>query len=87
MIATKEEPAKVRVAQISQADMDDALAEVRKNIGYYSDIKEGIIPAEHCEQCDYCIETMIQEEVVDVNELGMTKKQRDYQRRYQKDYA
>ena len=42
----------------------------------------GIIPAEHCEQCDYCVETMIQEEVIDVNELGMNKKQRDYQRRY-----
>ena len=82
VIATKEEPAKVRVAQISQADMDDALAEVKKNIGYYSDIKEGIIPAEHCEQCDYCVETMIQEEVIDVNELGMTKKQRDYKNRY-----
>ena len=82
VIATKEDPCKVRVAQISQADMDEALEEVKKNIGYYSEIREGKIPAEHCEQCDYCTETMIQEEIIDVNEIGMNRKQREYQKRY-----
>ena len=78
VIATKEDPPKVCVAQISQYDMDEAHTEVRANIKHYYDIKTGKAEPEHCEQCDYCVETMIQEEVIDVSELGMTKKQREY---------
>ena len=78
VIATKEDPPKVVVAQIAQYNMDEAFEEVRKNIQYFYDIKTGKKPPVPCGDCDYCVETLIQDEVIDTDELGMTKKQRDY---------
>ena len=78
VIATKEDPPKVVVAEIKQHNMDEALEEVKRNIKKFYAIKMGELPPENCGECDYCVETMIQTEIIDTDMLGVSKKQRDY---------
>ena len=75
-IATKEKPAHLAIAKIEQADLDEALEKVIKNIPRYQAIKLGEIEPERCEEydCDYCTETLIITEAIDSNFLGLPKR-------------
>lgn len=76
VIATKEKPAHLEVCEIKQYDLDDALENVKKNIGRYQAIKNGELEPERCEDynCDYCTESRIITEAIDSNLLGMPRK-------------
>ncbi len=76
-IGTKEKPAHLAVAEITQYDLDEALEKVIKNAPRYQAIKNREIEPERCEDynCDYCTETTIITEPIDSNFLGLPKKQ------------
>lgn len=77
VVATKEDPAHLAVGEISQWNMDEALATVRKHIVHFQKIKTGELEAERCEDygCDYCTTTKILTEAIDTDLFGMSTAQ------------
>ena len=77
VVATKEKPAHLAVGEMSQWDMDEALARVKKDIVHFQRIKNGEIAPERCEEynCDYCTSTKVITEPIDVDLLGMSAAQ------------
>jgi len=57
--ASKEEYPDIEVIQIEQKLMDEALAEVEKNIPKIIALKNGEIDPLRCEMCDYCKHTKV----------------------------
>lgn len=56
-VATKEETTDVRIFQIPQSVLDNALKEVEDNIEHFAAIKAGLVEPERCDDCDYCRKT------------------------------
>lgn len=77
VIATKENPPHLAVAEINQWNMDEALDKVRANIKRFQLIKNGELEAERCEEygCDYCTSTKVIEHPIDTDMLGMSAAQ------------
>ena len=77
VVATKEQPAHLAVGEISQWNMDEALAVVRKHIVHFQKIKTGEVEAERCEDygCDYCTTTKVLTELIDTDLFGMSTAQ------------
>lgn len=78
VVATKESPAHFEVGEMSQENMDNALAVIKANIQRYQRIKLREIKPERCEDygCDYCTETHIVKEAIDTDEFGLSAKQK-----------
>ena len=76
-IATKETPAHLAVAEISQYDLDEALEKVKAFAPRYQAIKNGEIQPTRCDEygCDYCTATHFITEPIDSNYLGMSPRQ------------
>jgi hypothetical protein len=57
--------------------MDQSLETVRKNIVRFQKIKNGMLPAERCEDygCDYCTGTKVITEPIDTDLFGMSAAQ------------
>lgn len=77
VIATKESPAHLEVAEINQYDMDEALEAVKAEVPRIKAIKEGTIAPERCEEynCKYCTETRILDKPIQYERLGMRRKE------------
>ena len=77
VVATKEQPTHLAVGEISQWNMDEALAVVRKHIVEFQNIKTGQLTAERCEDygCDYCTRTKVITEPIDTDLFGMSAAQ------------
>jgi hypothetical protein len=77
VVATKEKPAHLKVGEISQWNMDEALEKVRNNIRYFQRVKNGETEAVRCEDynCDYCTTTNIIKEPIDTDLFGMSAAQ------------
>lgn len=77
VIATKEKPAHLAVAEINQWNMDEALATVKRDILRFQKIKTGELEPERCEDynCDYCTSTKVITEPIDTDLLGMSAAQ------------
>jgi hypothetical protein len=75
-IGTKEKPAHLDIAEITQYDLDEALDMVIKNVPRFQAIKNNEIEPERCEEydCNFCTETAIITEPIDSNFLGLPKK-------------
>lgn len=73
VIVTKETVPRVKVAEIKQWNLDDALEIVKKSLPRIVAIKKGEIIADRCECCDYCAATEILTEVIDSDMLGISK--------------
>ena len=78
VIATKEKPPHLTVAQIQQYNIDAALDTVRKNLPRVMQIKNGSVEPERCEEynCDFCTQTRILMEIEDTDLLGMSRAQK-----------
>lgn len=76
VIATKESPAHLEVAEINQFDMDEALERVKAAVPRIKAIKEGLVLPERCEEynCRYCTETRILDKPIQYEKLGMRRK-------------
>lgn len=76
VIATKESPAHLEVAEINQFDMDEALERVKLIVPRIKAIKEGTIAPERCEEynCKYCTETRVLDKPIQYEKLGMRRK-------------
>ena len=57
--ASKEEYPDIEVIQVEQALMDEALAEVEKNVPHILSLKNGEYEPIRCERCDYCKHTKV----------------------------
>lgn len=73
VIVTKETIPRVKVAEIKQWNLDDALEIVKKNLPRIVAVKNGTIAPERCECCDYCAATEILTEIIDSDMLGIPK--------------
>lgn len=67
--ATKEKTPDLKVIQIPQSWMDEALARVRANIELIELTKQGIVEPIRCERCDYCKATKKLSRVISAEEL------------------
>lgn len=56
---TKEEEPDITLLEIDEELLDFELGELQKNVPMFDAIKKGIIPAERCENCDYCKKTRV----------------------------
>jgi len=52
--ATKERVTDLDIFQIPQSTLDYAREEIRDNMPRFREVKQGLIPPEHCGHCDYC---------------------------------
>lgn len=79
VIATKETPAHLEVAEIDSYTMDEALERVKLIVPRIKGIKEGTIAPERCEEygCRYCTETRILDKPISYERLGMRRKDED----------
>lgn len=73
VIVTKDTVPRVKVAEIKQWNLDDALDRVKKNLTRIIAVKNGEVEPERCECCDYCAATEILTEIIDSDMLGITK--------------
>lgn len=53
-VATKERTIDLDVFQIPQPTLNMALDEIERNIGHYTEVKQGLAPPAYCGKCDYC---------------------------------
>jgi len=76
VIATKETPAHLEVAEIDAYTMDECLEEIKRYIPRIKAIKEGTIAPERCEEynCAYCTQTRILDKPISYEKLGMRRK-------------
>lgn len=77
VIATKETPARLEIAEISQSKLNEALEYVKSRLVSYQMIKCGQIEPTRCEayDCDYCAATKVIVEPVDSDYLGYSAAQ------------
>ena len=73
VIVTKETVPRVKVAEIKQWNLDDALEIAKKNIPRIVAVKNGEVAPERCECCDYCAATEVLTEIIDSDMLGISK--------------
>ncbi len=73
VIVTKDTVPRVKVAEIKQWNLDDALEIVKKNLPRITAVKNGEVEPERCECCDYCAATEILTEIIDSDMLGISK--------------
>ena len=78
VIATKEKPPHLTVAQIQQYNIDAALDTVRENLPRLMQVKNGSVAPERCEDynCDFCTQTRIITDIEDTDMLGMSRAQK-----------
>lgn len=62
--ATKSAITDYNIYEIVQSDLDLALETVKENIVRFDAMKKNIIPAERCENCDFCLATKKLTEVI-----------------------
>ena len=62
--ATKEKVTDYNIFQIVQSDLDIALQTVKENIVRFDAVKNGLIEADRCGECEYCRETKKLTEVI-----------------------
>lgn len=76
VIATKETPAHLEVAEIDAYTMDEALERIKLVVPRIKAIKAGEIQPERCEEynCKYCTETRILDKPISFEKLGMRRK-------------
>lgn len=67
--ATKESVPDIAVIRIPQENIEVAKEYVKSKIVRFAAIKEGYITPERCEHCDYCKQTKILTEPIDMEEL------------------
>lgn len=73
VIVTKDAVPRVKVAEIKQWNLDDALDIVKKNLPRIVAVKNGEVAPDRCESCDYCAATEILTEIIDSDMLGISK--------------
>ena len=73
VIVTKESVPRVKVAEIKQWNLDDALDLVKKTLPRIVAVKNGEVAPDRCENCDYCAATEVLTEVIDSDMLGISK--------------
>lgn len=66
--ATKQKVTRLEIGQIAPERLDYCLDIVKHEAPRFAAIKRGEIPAERCEQCDYCAETAVLSEIVEYRE-------------------
>lgn len=67
--ATKESVPDIAIIRIPQENIEVAKEYIKSKIVRFSAIKEGYITPERCEHCDYCKQTKILTEPMDMEEL------------------
>ncbi len=68
--ATKEKTTDIRIFAVPQELLDFELSRFAEKVMYYDGIKKGLFEAERCEKCDYCKETRVLTNVMDLEELN-----------------
>lgn len=71
-IATKEDVTDIEIVRVEQFDMDDALADFKKNIVRFNAMKQGEIEAIGCGRCDYCKSIKKLTAPISSDDLGFT---------------
>lgn len=66
--ATKQKVTRLEIGQIAPERLDYCLDIVKHEAPRFAAMKRGELPAERCEQCDYCAETAVLREVVEYRE-------------------
>lgn len=66
--ATKQKATRLQIGQIAPERLDYCLDIVKHEAPRFAAIKRGELPAERCEQCDYCAETAVLSEIVEYRE-------------------
>lgn len=66
--ATKQKTTRLQIGQIAPERLDYCLDIVKHEAPRFAAIKRGELPAERCEQCDYCVETAVLSEIVEYRE-------------------
>lgn len=77
IVATKETPPHLEVGVMNNVDLAKKLEDIKQNITYYADIKNGKIEPQRCEEynCNYCTETRLIELPVDVINFGLKREE------------
>lgn len=70
-VATKEKTPDIKVIQIPQTWLDDAMVEIKHSIEMYDMIKHKEIEAIRCEHCDYCKSTKVLTGPVSAEEFAL----------------
>lgn len=66
--ATKQKVTRLQIGQIAPSRLDYCLDIVKHEAPLFAAIKRGEVGADRCEQCDYCAETAVLNEVVEYRE-------------------
>ena len=74
-IATKETVTDIEIVKVEQSDMDDALADFKKNIHRFNAMKKGEIEAFGCGRCDYCKSRKKLVAPISSDDLGFTEQE------------
>lgn len=74
-IATKETVTDIEIVKVEQSDMDDALADFKKNIHRFNAMKKGEIEAFGCGRCDYCKSIKKLTAPISSDDLGFTEQE------------
>lgn len=72
-IATKEDVTDIEIVKVEQFDMDDALADFKKNIHRFDAMKKGETEAFGCGRCDYCKSIKKLTAPISSDDLGFTE--------------
>ena len=68
-VITKENPADLRLIHIEQERMDAEIAWLKTSLPRFEAIKDGAIEPDRCEQCEWCRDSRILTEPVDLGEF------------------
>lgn len=66
--ATKQKVTRLEIGQIAPERLDYCLDIVKHKAPRFAAMKRGELPAERCEQCDYCAETAVLREITEYRE-------------------
>lgn len=77
VIVTKDTVPRVAVAEVKPWNLDESLEYVKAKIPHITEVKQGKIPPQRCDECDYCAATEILKEPIDSDYLGMSARQLD----------
>ena len=68
--ATKEAETDIGIFEVPQNLLDFELERFAESAPTYQLIKQGVIPAERCEKCDYCKHTKVLNKIITMEELN-----------------
>lgn len=77
VIVTKDTVPRVAVAEVKPWNLDESLEYVKAKLPHIIEVKQGKIPPERCDECDYCAATEILKEPIDSDLLGISARQLD----------